>query len=559
MTTVKPQPVIKEEKKQKSEKISFVCTYSLETKTGYENAQSYMRDFVKRDQEIAALFKKNYGEVMKLPKELFVGLINEFNFKTVSQIHKDLEVIERRTQVICDETAALAQEYEDLPLTATLINEAVRMLNDGNSMSFISILRRAASLEEQKPEADVRSLAKIYAQIGARLIMEFRFQEASQCYIKADQLDPTNPAYALAVSALGNLAGNQSVSIEYGAKVKEGLEATDQTQTEEYAEVLNNIGAALEEQGDIEEAVEYYQKALTVDRGIYGESYSEVALRNVNIGLALQEKGEYNQALDHYQKALRIDQGLFGELHPSVASDYVTIGSLFKAKGEDDLALDYYKKALKIDLKVFGEEHPGTARDYNNVGAIMEKAGKLDEAIENYQKSLDVNLNVYGERHPSVAIGYNNLGTALHAKQDFDEALKHYQKALEIDASIYGRNHPRTASRLNNVGGALWSKGELDKALNYYGNALNIFRATYGENHDRTATGYNNLGMALWDKGDLETAGSVLQKALTIFNDNLGPSHHNTNSVKRNLGFLRIQKTNTGLRIDPNAKPAAEG
>src|SRR5208283_1370777 len=65
-----------------------------------------------------------------------------------------------------------------------------------------------------------------------------------------------------------------------------------------YAEAHNNLGNALLQKGNVDEAIVHYQKALQIK--------PDFAKAHYNLGNALLQKGNVDEAIVHYQKALQI-------------------------------------------------------------------------------------------------------------------------------------------------------------------------------------------------------------------------------------------------------------
>nr|2AVP_A Chain A, synthetic consensus TPR protein [Methanothrix harundinacea 6Ac] len=65
------------------------------------------------------------------------------------------------------------------------------------------------------------------------------------------------------------------------------------------AEAWYNLGNAYYKQGDYDEAIEYYQKALELDPRSAEAWY--------NLGNAYYKQGDYDEAIEYYQKALELD------------------------------------------------------------------------------------------------------------------------------------------------------------------------------------------------------------------------------------------------------------
>ena len=67
--------------------------------------------------------------------------------------------------------------------------------------------------------------------------------------------------------------------------------------------------------------------------------------------------GEYNQAKELHEKALIIDKKIFGEDHANVATSYNNLASLYNRLGDYNQTKELYEKALTIRKQVFGEDH----------------------------------------------------------------------------------------------------------------------------------------------------------------------------------------------------------
>ena len=307
-----------------------------------------------------------------------------------------------------------------------------------------------------------------------------------------------------------------------------------------YAEAYNNLGNALLQKGHLGKAIGQFQKALEINPN-YAEAHS-------NLGNALLQEGQLGDAIDHFQKALEINPNYSGcrynlgnallrdgqldeaiaefqralENNPNYVQAYSNLGNALLQKGRLDEAIERYQKALKINPKYF----PG---HYNLGNAFLQK-GRLGEAIEQFRKALEIN--------PSYANAYSNLGNALLENGQLDEAINQLQKALEID--------PGLAEALNNLGNALLQKGRLDEAVERYQKALEI--------KPDNAVAHSNLGLALFQKGQVDDAVAQYQKALEI--------DPNSFVTRCNLGNALLQEGQVdeavlqyekALEVDPNS------
>ena len=297
----------------------------------------------------------------------------------------------------------------------------------------------------------------------------------------------------------------------------------------------NNIGEVFRQKGADEEAMSYHEKALAIRKELLGEKHPDTAQSYNNIGLVYHSKGHYDKALRYHEKALAIRKELLGEKHQDTALSYNNIGAVYRQDGKYDKALEYYEKALHVWEEVLVEKHPYTATSFNNIGDLYRQKGQYDIAFRYFEKALTIWEEVYGKKHTETANCYNNIGGDYNSKGDYDEALKYYKKALAIRKELLGENHPSTAQSYNNIGLAYINKGNYDKALRYLENALAVWEEVWSEKHPSTAFSYNNIGGVYHSKGHYDKALRYHEKALAIRKELLGEKHPDTAQSLANI------------------------
>jgi tetratricopeptide (TPR) repeat protein len=200
----------------------------------------------------------------------------------------------------------------------------------------------------------------------------------------------------------------------------------------------NNLGDALLQKGQVDEALEQFKKAL--------EIYPNYLEARYNLGNALLQKGQLGEAIAQYDKAL--------EINPDSAETRHNLGNALLQEGRLDEAIAQYDKALEIN--------PKYAEIRYNLGNALLQKGQLDEAIAQYNKAVEISPDSAGAR--------NNLGNALLQKGRLDEAIAQYDKALEIN--------PDSAETRNNLGNAVLQKGQLDEAVAQFQKAVEMRRSS---------------------------------------------------------------------------------
>ena len=240
----------------------------------------------------------------------------------------------------------------------------------------------------------------------------------------------------------------------------------------------NNLGEALIQNGQVDEALAHFQKAL--------EIYPNFLEAHSSLGVALLQKGQLDEAIAQFQKAL--------EINPDYADAHYNLGNALLQEGQLDEAVAHFQKADEIN--------PSHAEAHNNLGSALLQKGQLDEAIAQFQKALEVNSNDADVR--------SNLGNALLEKGELDEAVVQFRKAAEI--------RPNNADAHYNLGNALLQTGQLDDAVPQYQKAVEI--------NPNYADARNNLGVALLQKGQLDEAIIQFREVLRLKPD-FSPAQEN--------------------------------
>jgi tetratricopeptide (TPR) repeat protein len=170
--------------------------------------------------------------------------------------------------------------------------------------------------------------------------------------------------------------------------------------TEKNEVAYNNLGSALDEKGQTDEAIRQYEKALRLK--------PDDAIAHANFGIALARKGQTDEAIRQYQEALR--------LKPDYAEPHYSLGNLLARAGQIDEAMREYQEAVRLK--------PDYAAAHNNLGFALVRKGQLDEAIRQYREAIRLK--------PDYAGAHYNLGFALVKLGQTDEAIRQYREAIRL-------------------------------------------------------------------------------------------------------------------------------
>lgn len=106
------------------------------------------------------------------------------------------------------------------------------------------------------------------------------------------------------------------------------------------------------------------------------------AIACYNVGVILQNQSNIQSAIDYYKKAIH--------LNPELVEAYNNVGGIYKMNGQLDDALKYYLRALHIK--------PDVADVNNNIGVILQTQQNFKEAIQFFNQALSLepaNATIY--------------------------------------------------------------------------------------------------------------------------------------------------------------------
>jgi len=374
--------------------------------------------------------------------------------------------------------------------------------------------------------------------LGSLMIELSKFDKAEEIYelLLREAKHPSEKAcvfHQFGVISYGQAKYEQA--IQYYQKSLEMQKQIPLTDHSLLAASFHNIGTVYMKTNEHSKALEYYKKALEILSRSVPVDHKSLASTYHNIGNVYNDTSDYSQALQYFQKSLEIREKILPANHPSLAASYNSIGFIYSKVNEYLKALEYYEKSLEIERKTLPADHPDLATSYNNIGSVYDNINEYSKALEYYQKSLEIREKRLSSNHPDLAISYSKIGFVYEITGKYSQALECYEKSLEIRRKILPADHPNLATTYNNIGSAYRSMSEYSNALQYFRKSLEIGEKTLPENHPDLAISYNNIGIVYNSKKDYRRALEYLEQALRIWRKSLPANHPNIKKVQNSI------------------------
>ncbi|WP_394522505.1 tetratricopeptide repeat protein [Lacrimispora sp. JR3] len=166
-------------------------------------------------------------------------------------------------------------------------------------------------------------------------------------------------------------------------------------------------------EGNYEEAIESFDKAINVSKGLVGKVDMDILKYRAE---AEYLSGNYKEAVNTYDKLIKAD---------GRKPEYLNLRSVSKAEtGDVKGALEDYRKSTELDKD---GKAPGRLNALLATGALMEKGGAADDAMSLYQEALQA-----GENNARLL---NRMGLCSMAKEDYDAAVGYFEQGLSAQDS----------------------------------------------------------------------------------------------------------------------------
>ncbi len=155
-------------------------------------------------------------------------------------------------------------------------------------------------------------------------------------------------------------------------------------------------------------------------------------LARLNLGSALDEKGQVDEAIREFQEAIR--------LKPNYAQAHNNLGVAIVKKGQLDEGIRQYQEAIRLKSDY--------ALAHSNLGIALVRKGQVDEAIREFQEAIrlkpdfveaDYNLGIALVRKGQIDEAIREFQEAIHLKPDFAKAHHELARALAMKNAAAGR------------------------------------------------------------------------------------------------------------------------
>jgi len=280
----------------------------------------------------------------------------------------------------------------------------------------------------------------------------------------------------------------------------------------------------LQREGKLDEAIVAAEKAVAIDRQVFGE-VQEVGMGWLEwLAERHQQRNDWAAARKARQEVLSLRIKRHGEMHWTVTDARLALA--------DVESLDRMTPPQRQQL--------AKANRLNDEVVALYRQGRFREAVDPARQVLEIRKAVLGEKHPRYALGLNNLANLYREMGDYAKDEPLFRQALAIRKAVLGEQHPDYAHSLHDLAERYRWMGDYAKAEPLYRQALAIRKQTLGEQHPDYAASLNNLAVVYRDMGDYVRAEELLRRSLIITQKKSEPDHKEVAIHLQNLASLHL-------------------
>lgn len=168
-----------------------------------------------------------------------------------------------------------------------------------------------------------------------------------------------------------------------------GLEVIQVSGTREVEGLLlNNLGTAFTNLGEVQRAIDLYEQKLILARDIRDRDSEKNAL--LNLGVAYHRLGQITRATEYYEQVLTIARELDDREDEGKA--LANLGLVYADLGDAQRALEYYEQDLVIVREIRNQCSEVIA--LTNLGSALLNLGQVQRAISTYQQAIEISKDI---------------------------------------------------------------------------------------------------------------------------------------------------------------------
>ena len=363
-----------------------------------------------------------------------------------------------------------------------------------------------------------------------------RVLELRRSQLEDDDLDVLN--------ARRSLAQGWYATAEYDAAVEElerVIGALDDSRPEHLdllVRARDDLALVLVDRGDNDEALMLAADNIDLATGAWAEYNPDRLDIYGTRGYVLARSGDIEAALEYFQRQLDGRRQALAADDPSTARSMINVSAALGALGRLDEALKVNREAVELFERSHGLRHPDTLRAMANLANTLHRVGEPEHAIELLEDAVRIRREVMGPSHPLTLRAMLNLTSVYTAEGEHDRALDLIETVAEQRTALLGPDHLDTLMARELEANVHLNRGDAETARELIEPVHHSRSEQLGADHPQTHDAGWILGRALRETGQAEQAEPLLEATLSHAHDRIGPEHPAT--LSKAVAYYRV-------------------
>ncbi|MBL7807382.1 MAG: CHAT domain-containing protein, partial [Saprospiraceae bacterium] len=307
------------------------------------------------------------------------------------------------------------------------------------------------------------------------------------------------------------------------------------------AELLVKLGKQLHLQFKLDEAINTFQQALTLQQQWLPDTAQAIAHTQYLLGWTHLRRSTYNEAIVWLEKAANSYLQTLGEASVPYADVLEKRTQAFLYNGRYTDALADAHRLLALRKKLHPANHLSIAKASTILGTQYKYLKKYPESIQYFQDALGTYFQAKKIDHNSIAACYSEIGQIYLYQKDYAGAFATFQR--EDSTMISGKEHlgPDYAYTCSDFGKYYLATGNYPEALRWQQKSINIIKVHTQSDNTNVATLYLYLGRTQAAMQQFPEALASFETDANILRRLYGTSSSRLFHYNGELGFLYLR------------------
>lgn len=214
----------------------------------------------------------------------------------------------------------------------------------------------------------------------------------------------------------------------------EKAENEDGPEAEALIPMLDQLGDYCLNKQEIDEASNYYQRALDLRKKYKVAEDDDLAQTLVGLAECYHSQDDDSTALQTLQRALKINERVHGSGDLSCYTCLTKLAVEYEALDELQQAQSCWQNALAIAEKKHTPEDGLLVETIEELAENLDKQERYADSESLYKRIVLINEHELGITNPGVAGALHGLALNYQDQRKFDEAEQQYKRAIKIIA-----------------------------------------------------------------------------------------------------------------------------